>query len=251
MLHITNLSVAHKKQPILSNVHLAIKPGSVHALMGPNGSGKSTLAYTLMGHPQYTITHGSIVLKDQDITTLPADKRARAGLFLAFQHPYAIPGVTVFDFLKEAHRAVTGKQVSVQEFKELLEQTMQLLAIDPAFCTRALNDGFSGGEKKRLEMLQLLMLNPDVAVLDEIDSGLDIDALKIVAQSISYAKSKNPALSILIITHYQRILDYVQPDCVHILCGGTIVTSGDYTLVHEIEQKGYDAITTAHQQENS
>ncbi len=240
LLRIINLNVSIEDEVILNDVNLAIAQGSVHALMGPNGSGKSTLAYTLAGHPRYTVTSGSVTLSEQDIVQLSPDKRAKLGLFLAFQQPYEIPGLSVFTFLKEAHQAITGNSLSVKEFQDLLQAHMKLLQFDSSFMYRNLNEGFSGGEKKRLEVLQMLVLQPTLVILDEIDSGLDIDALNIVGQAIGYARKENPALSVILITHYQRILHYIQPDYVHVLCNGTIVQSGDYTLAHEIEQKGYN-----------
>lgn len=239
-LHICDLSVLINDTLILNSINLKIKFGTIHAIMGPNGSGKSTLAYTLMGHPHYTITSGSIILNNQDITALSPDKRAKHGLFLAFQQPPAIPGVRVITFLKEAYTAVTGKNISVPEFHAMLNKRMQQLAIDPSFAHRNLNDGFSGGERKKFELLQLLVLQPKVAILDEIDSGLDIDALKIVGNGIGIARKENPDLSIIIITHYQRILHYVHPDYIHILCDGRIVKSGSFSLAQELEHKGYD-----------
>jgi len=259
MLLIKNLSVALKSEPslllsrssdlasyggqaaIVKNLSIAIAPGTVHAIMGSNGSGKSTLAYTLMGHPNYTITAGSITYKDQDVASLSPDKRAKLGIFLAFQHPYEIPGVTVLSFLKSAHQAITGIQLGVKEFQLLLLEAMELLAIDPLFAHRALNVGFSGGEKKRLEMLQLIILHPSLIILDEIDSGLDIDALKVVAHGLQQLKEKNPDVSIIMITHNPRMLDYLKPHMVHIMHQGTIIKSGDLSLVSELEAKGYDA----------
>ena len=239
MFLIKNLSVSIDDQPIINDLNLQVAPGTIHAIMGPNGSGKSTLAYTLAGHPNYKIERGSIVFNNQNVTKLPPDKRAQAGLFLAFQHPCEIPGVTVSNFLKEAYAAITTTQISVEEFHQLLQKKMKLLNIDPSFAYRNLNDGFSGGEKKRLEMLQLLVLKPKLAILDEIDSGLDIDALKIVAQGLTQARRENPSMSVIIITHYQRILNYIKPDFVHILMNGNIVQSGDATLAHSLEQRGY------------
>jgi len=241
MLSIKNLSVAlESDQEIIKNLNLCIAPGTFHAIMGPNGSGKSTLAYTLMGHPKYQITSGSITYNNIDITQLSPDKRAALGIFLAFQHPYEIPGVTVFNFLKEAHQAITGIILGIKEFQILLEVAMEQLSIDPSFAHRALNVGFSGGEKKRLEMLQILMLKPTLVILDEIDSGLDIDALKIMVSGLHYLKTQNPSCSIVMITHNPRMLEHVQPDFVHIMRDGHIIAQGDATLVHELEHKGYD-----------
>lgn len=239
-LHICDLSVLVNDNLILDSINLSIKLGSVHAIMGPNGSGKSTLAYTLMGHPQYTITNGTIMLDNNDITKLSPDKRAKHGLFLAFQQPPAIPGVRVITFLKETYTVATGKNVSVPEFHAILNERMRQLAIDPSFAYRDLNDGFSGGERKKFELLQLLVLQSKVVILDEIDSGLDIDALKIVGNGIAIARKENPDLSIIIITHYQRILNYIRPDYVHILYDGRVVKSGSFSLVQQLEKKGYD-----------
>ena len=240
LLASNNLTVSINGTPILKDINLSIQRGTIHVIMGPNGSGKSTLAYTLMGHPNYTITNGSIVLGDEDITNLSPDKRAKRGLFLAFQQPQEIPGVSVITFLKEACHALKGTSFVTETFQAVVEQRTRQLQIDFTFLYRNLNDGFSGGEKKRFEMLQLLVLEPKLVVLDEIDSGLDIDALKIVAQGLTYAKKENPDLSILLITHYQRILDYITPDFVHVLCDGLLVASGGPELALSLEQKGYD-----------
>lgn len=244
MLHIKNLCVDIAEKRILHGISLSMAPGTVHALMGPNGSGKSTLAYSLMGHPAYRIINGSIDLYDTDIGTLTPDKRARAGLFLSFQQPFSLPGVRAHTFLLEAYRAVTGAMISIADFKNLLEEHMHRLSIDPSFAYRDVNDGFSGGEKKKFELLQLVLLKPKIAILDEIDSGLDIDALKIVSQGIAYARTQNPDMSILLITHYQRIFLHIAPDYVHIIDKGTVVASGSLELVHALEQKGYDAYRT-------
>jgi Fe-S cluster assembly ATP-binding protein len=236
-----NLCVSVDDKHILNGISLEIAPGSVHCIMGPNGSGKSTFAQAIMGHPDYQITSGALYLNGVDITQLAVDKRAQAGIFLAFQHPYEIPGVTVFNFLKEAHAALTKHMVSVKEFQELLYAKMALLNMDLSFAQRALNCGFSGGEKKRLELLQLLVLCPKVAILDEIDSGLDVDAMKIVAQGLQVARQENPGLSIIIITHYPRLLSYIVPDHMHIMRKGSIIRSGSAALALAIEQRGYDA----------
>lgn len=208
--------------------------------MGPNGSGKSSLAYALVGHPSYAIAQGTIVFKNNVLNELSPDARARLGIFLTFQQPPALPGVKVLTFLKEAYTAVVGKTCSVKEFSALLTTYLDLLNIDPLFLHRNLHEGFSGGEKKKFEILQLLVLKPQLAILDEIDSGLDIDALKLVAQALQFARQENPQISFLLITHYQRILQYIQPDHVHILCDGLLVKSGDAGLVHTLEQQGYD-----------
>lgn len=242
MLKITNLHVSSAGTSILKGLNFTVEPGTVHVLMGPNGSGKSSLAYTLMGHPSYQVTAGEMLFKEHSLEGLSPDKRAKKGLFLAFQHPYEVTGVGVATFLKEAYQAVTGKQQTVTEFNAFLLATMESLGMDQSFAFRYVNEGFSGGEKKRLELLQMVLLRPCLAILDEIDSGLDLDALKKVAQGIVHARQDNHAMSIVIITHYQRILDYVQPDYVHIMRDGVIVTSGMADLVSRLEQKGYDGI---------
>lgn len=240
LLSLNNLSVSVFDTVILKNINFSLSPGTVHAIMGPNGSGKSTLAYTIMGHPKYNVMHGSVMINSEDITDYLPDKRARCGLFLAFQQPQVIPGVRVSTFLREAYCAITGRIISVDLFWQLLLDRMKQLHIDPSFAHRNLNEGFSGGEKKRFEVLQLLVLQPKIAILDEIDSGLDIDALNIVARGIEIARQENPQMGILIITHYQRILRHVVPDYVHVLYDGSIVQSGDATLADELENRGYD-----------
>jgi Fe-S cluster assembly ATP-binding protein len=242
MIKISNLSVSIDQQKILHSLDLAIAPGSLHVLMGPNGSGKSTLAYALMGHPNYHVDVGQITFNGELLNDLGPDKRAQKGLFLAFQHPFEIPGVTVFNFIKQSCYALTGQPMPVQEFQKMLEEKMSLLGIDPTFAQRALNCGFSGGEKKRLELLQLLMLAPQVAILDEIDSGLDVDGIKIVAQALALARQENPLMSIIIITHYPRLLSYLEPDAIHVMHKGTLIQSGTKELAHLIEQRGYDGI---------
>ena len=235
---------------ILKGVNLSIKQGSVHALMGPNGSGKSTLAYTLMGHPKYEVTAGEVIFKDINILELPVDERSHLGLFLAFQYPVAIPGVTVANFLRtalNAHRKAQDpdyKGIPIPEFRILLKEKMDLLQMDHAFAGRYLNDGFSGGEKKRAEILQMATMAPNMAVLDETDSGLDIDALRNVAEGVQALR--NPNFSALIITHYQRILDYITPDFVHILFDGRVVESGGPEMAHKLEERGYDWIREKH-----
>lgn len=240
MLIIKNLSVSIGNNQILNNVSLAIKSGEAHAIMGPNGSGKSTLAYAIVGHPRCEVTSGAIFFEGKNITEMSVDMRARLGLFLSFQQPYEIPGVSVFTFLHEAYRASTNAKISVKKFEWLLKEKMSILKIDYAFEHRALNEGFSGGEKKRFELLQLLVLQPKCAILDEIDSGLDVDALKMVADGIKHARAQNPEMSILLITHYQRILKHVIPDMVHVLQNGTITNSGDALLADEIDRNGYN-----------
>lgn len=241
MVRVESLDVNVDDKQILYGIDLTIKAGTVHAIMGPNGSGKSTFAHTLIGDPQCIVTRGSICLNDLDITTLSPDKRAQAGIFLAFQQPPAIPGVDVFTFLKETYQACIRKIMPSDEFRRLVEGYMSQLRMNEGLLFRQMYDGFSGGEKKQLEMLQLLLLKPKLAILDEIDSGLDVDALKNVASALLQARSENPTISIVIITHYQRVLEYVIPDYVHILCAGKVVKSGSYALVKAVEDKGYDA----------
>lgn len=239
MISIKNLCVTVEAQPIIKHLNFNVQPGTVHALMGPNGSGKSTLAYTLLGHPAYEVTDGSIVFDGQEITTLATEKRAQLGIFLAFQYPYEIPGLNVLTYLKEIYTSYTKKSLATKEFYELVKGYLTLLGLSDTFLERGLNEGFSGGEKKRFEMLQLLLVQPRLVVLDEIDSGLDIDALKIVADTLATCKQANPAFTVIIITHYQRILQFIQPDHVHIFYNGAIVESGDLQLANDIEAKGY------------
>jgi Fe-S cluster assembly ATP-binding protein len=230
---------------ILKGVSLSVAPGELHALMGPNGSGKSTLAKTLLASPEYQVTSGRVVLKGEDITGLPAEERAQRGLFLGFQHPEEFPGVTILNFLRQAMSARKGFDVSVLEVRLALMDWMQRLSIDSRFMDRYLNDGFSGGEKKRSEVLQLALLEPDVAVLDETDSGLDIDALRIVASGVNEVRKERPEMGVLLITHYQRILRYLTPDVVHIFVDGRIVESGGMELAHRLEREGYEAFRIA------
>ena len=226
---------------ILKGVSLAVNPGEVHALMGPNGSGKSTLAKTLLASPAYDVTGGRILLKGEDITDLPTDERGQRGLFLGFQHPEELPGVTVINFLRQAMSARKGFELSVLEIRLALMDWMKRLGVDESFMSRYVNEGFSGGEKKRSEILQLALMEPDVAVLDETDSGLDIDALRIVASGINEVRKERPEMGVLLITHYQRILGYLTPDVIHIFVDGRIVESGGMELAHRLEQEGYDA----------
>ena len=242
-LEIRDLHVAVEGKPILKGLSLAVNKGEVHALMGPNGSGKSTLANSLMGNPKYEITGGSILLNGTDILELSADERARKGLFLAFQYPTAIPGVSVANFLRmalTARRKEMGmeKPLPPKEFRALMKEKMALLKMDDSFAGRYINDGFSGGEKKRAEILQMAVLQPEIAVLDETDSGLDIDALRIVSEGVNALSGPN--LGVLLITHYQRILNYIKPQFVHVLVDGRIVKSGGPELAHELEAQGYD-----------
>ncbi|MGE0206845.1 MAG: Fe-S cluster assembly ATPase SufC [Candidatus Babeliales bacterium] len=242
ILTIANLHVSVDTTAILKGVDFAIKPGSIHALMGPNGSGKSTLAQTLMGHPRYTIKQGSVQLFDTDLTALSADKRAQAGLFCAFQYPPTLSGVNIFTFLKEAKRALTGVETSLEDIYDQLCTYAQFVGLDEQCIYRNLNEGFSGGQRKRLELLQLLMLKPKVAILDEVDSGLDVDGLHNVARAVQHARTENPDLAILIITHYQRILEHIIPDAVHIMHEGKIIQSGNASLACTIDKQGYNDI---------
>jgi Fe-S cluster assembly ATP-binding protein len=237
-LEVQNLHVRVEDREILHGVDLVVKKGQTHALMGPNGSGKSTLANTLMGSPSYELTDGRILLNGEDLTEADPDERARAGLFMAFQYPATIPGVSVANFLRMAMNARREDPIKVKEFGELLKRNMELLRIDRAFTSRYLNEGFSGGEKKRAEILQLAMLQPDFAVLDETDSGLDIDALRIVSDGVNAMRGEERGF--LIITHYTRILSYVRPDFVHIMLDGRIVREGGPELADELEEKGYE-----------
>lgn len=243
-LDIRNLHAGIDGREILKGVNLVIKQGEVHALMGPNGTGKSTLAYTLMGHPNYQVTEGEVWFKGQNILELEPDERAHLGLFLAFQYPVAIPGVSVANFLRAAINANRKsnnpeyKGIPVPEFRKLLKEEMDLLRMDHAFAGRYLNDGFSGGEKKRAEVLQMATLKPEIAVMDETDSGLDIDALRIVSDGVNALRG--PELGVLVITHYQRILNYIKPEHVHIMLGGRIVESGGADLALHLEEHGYD-----------
>jgi Fe-S cluster assembly ATP-binding protein len=244
-LDIQNLHVAVEGKPILKGVNLSVTKGQVHVLMGPNGSGKSTLANALMGHPKYEVTEGDVLFQGRSILELSADERARKGLFLAFQYPTAIPGVSVANFLRTAltaRRKELGetKPLPPKEFRALMKEKMALLRMDESFAGRYLNDGFSGGEKKRAEILQLAVLRPEIAILDETDSGLDIDALRIVSEGVNAVVG--PDLGVLLITHYQRILNYIKPHFVHVLVDGRIVKSGGPELAHELEAQGYDWI---------
>ncbi|HUF07053.1 MAG TPA: Fe-S cluster assembly ATPase SufC [Candidatus Binatia bacterium] len=251
-LVISGLEVSIGDKKILNGLDLTVRQGEVHALMGPNGSGKTSLAYTLMGHPEYIVKSGTVTWRGQDLLALSPDKRARLGLFLAFQYPSAIPGVTVASFLRNTYNAIhhpkpaeadgetsiryTG--IPLAKFRKLMEEKMALLSMDPAFATRYVNEGFSGGEKKRLEMLQMAVLAPSMAILDETDSGLDIDALKNVADGINATLS--PQMGVLMITHYQRMLNYVKPQFVHVLLDGRVVMSGGEELSHQLEANGYE-----------
>ena len=238
---IQGLHVAADGVEILKGVDLEVRPGEVHALMGPNGSGKSTLANTLLGHPDYEVTAGTLRFKGEDITEWPTEARGKAGIFLAFQYPQEIPGVSVVQFLRQALSARKGIDLSVLELRVAIMEWMGRLGIDPSFGDRYLNEGFSGGEKKRNEILQMAILEPEFAVLDETDSGLDIDALRVVASGVQEVRKDRGELGVLLITHYQRILRYLQPDHVHILVDGRIVDSGGPELAERLEREGYDA----------
>ena len=244
MLKIHNLHVAIESQKVLHDISLAIRPNQVHAIMGPNGSGKSTLANTLAGHPAYEITKGKIILDDKDLTKDSPNKRSLAGLFLAFQQPQTIEGVEVFSLLRTIYNVHHKDQrLSPIEFKKYVTKEMKSLNINPKLIDRNLNDQFSGGEKKKIEILQMSILSPKYAILDEIDSGLDIDALKTVAQNIKRIQKRDKT-GILIITHYQRLLDYIKPDFVHILYNGGIVKTGDHKLATDLESRGYEHIVS-------
>src|ERR671933_79964 len=238
---IEGLHAAAEGNEILKGVDLTVQAGEVHALMGPNGSGKSTLANTLLGHPDYRITAGRLLFRGEDITEWSTDVRGKAGMFLAFQYPEEIPGVSVAQFLRQALSARKGIDLSVLELRLSILNWMKRLGIDPAFGDRYLNEGFSGGEKKRNEVLQMAILEPELAVLDETDSGLDIDALKVVASGVQEVRRDRKDLGVLLITHYQRILQYLEPDVVHILIDGRIVASGGPDLARRLEQEGYEA----------
>jgi Fe-S cluster assembly ATP-binding protein len=257
-LEIRNLHARIEDKEILKGVDLTVRQGETHALMGPNGSGKSTLANVIMGHPKYVVTEGEVLFKGHNILELSADKRARLGIFLAFQYPSAVPGVTVANFLRralEARRdgydpdapaqpsgaAPKRRGIPPAEFRRLLTEHMELLRVDTTFINRYINEGFSGGEKKRAEILQMAMLQPEMAILDETDSGLDIDALRIVSEGVNALRG--PHLGVLIITHYQRILNYIDPDVVHVMYQGKIIKTGGGDFARELEQKGYEWLT--------
>jgi len=249
VLRIEDLHVDVEGKEILQGLTLSVPAGEVHAIMGPNGSGKSTLANTLMGHPRYKVTQGSVYLKDEEITPLRPDERAQRGLFLAMQYPTAIPGVTMVNFLRAAMKSIQQRDVPVREFRQRLMDALALLKMDESFARRYVNDGFSGGEKKRAEVLQMSLLRPAMAVMDETDSGLDIDALRTVAEGINALRvvpaegEGGEKMGILLITHYQRLLNYIKPDMVHVLYRGRMVRSGGSELASELEAKGYDWIT--------
>jgi Fe-S cluster assembly ATP-binding protein len=238
MLKIEDLQVEIDGQEIVKGLDLEVGKGEIHAIMGPNGSGKSTLANVLMGHPRYEVTGGSVTFQGEDIFELEPDERAKLGMFLAFQYPSEVPGVSVANFLRTAVNSVREEELSPMEMYRLLQEKMSIMQMDPKFAERYLNEGFSGGEKKRNEILQMLMLDPKLAIMDETDSGLDIDALQVVARGVN--ELRGPEFSAVIITHYQRILRYIEPDHVHVMLDGRLVTSGGKELAEELEEKGYD-----------
>jgi Fe-S cluster assembly ATP-binding protein len=252
VLSIDNLHVAIDGKEILKGVNLTVRQGQIHALMGPNGSGKSTLSYALMGHPNYEVTAGSATLDGRDLLAMEPDERAKAGLFLAFQYPTAIPGVTVVNFLRQAVTNVRNPDrkegedlIPMRDFRKEIRAAMDELGMDPEFARRYLNEGFSGGEKKRAEVLQLALLRPAFAILDETDSGLDIDAVRVVSEGVNRVAERH-ATGVLVITHYQRILNYIKPGFVHILYGGRIVECGGPELVEVLEREGYEWVRAKH-----
>jgi Fe-S cluster assembly ATP-binding protein len=247
MLEIKDLKASTGDTPILNGLSLSVKAGEVHAIMGPNGSGKSTLAQVIAGHEDYVVTGGSVEYREKDLLELEPEERAREGIFLGFQYPVEIPGVNNAYLLKAALNAkrkhAGQEEIDAFEFLKLAKEKMALLGMDPKFLNRGVNEGFSGGEKKRNEILQMAILEPELAILDETDSGLDIDALKAVAHGVNSLRS--PDRAIVLVTHYQRLLDYVEPDVVHVLSAGTILRSGDKSLALELEEKGYDWVREA------
>ena len=243
LFKIEDLHVAVEGKKVLNGVNLVVNRGEVHAIMGRNGTGKTTLAYTLMGHPKYEVLSGKIWIDGEDITAMKPEERARKRLFLAFQYPVAIPGVSVASFLRASLKAVRGHEVQPQQFRTLIKEELKHLGIPEKFMTRSLNEGFSGGEKKRLETLQLRLLQPKMAVLDETDSGLDIDALRVVSENLQTYRS--PERGMLVITHYQRMLNYIKPDVVHVFGSGRILESGGAELALKLEEKGYEWVEGA------
>lgn len=243
MLDIQNLTIYSGKKEIIQGLNLTIKPGEIHVLMGPNGSGKSTLAATIMGHPQYQITQGKILLDKKDVTSLAVDKRAKLGLYLAMQSPVSIPGVSVINLIRTAYKNLYGKSPEPLKFVKEIQGKLKDLKLEDSFMTRSINDSFSGGEKKKVELLQISLLKPKYLILDETDSGLDVDSLKIVGEGIK--KNSGPKVGVLLITHYQRILKYIKSDFVHVLVGGKIVKEGNYKLAEEIEESGYEGVKSS------
>jgi Fe-S cluster assembly ATP-binding protein len=240
LLQIRDLHVAVDGKEILKGVSLTIHRGEIHALMGRNGSGKSTLAATLMGHPSYEVTGGEVLFEGQNLLEMEVDERARAGIFLAFQYPVAIPGVSVANFLRSALKSLRGEEMSAREFRNALKEEFKALHMPDGFASRYVNEGFSGGEKKRLEIVQMGLIQPKLAILDETDSGLDIDGVRIVSENVNRIAGEETG--VLLITHYQRILRYIRPHFVHVMVDGRIVRSGDESLAHELEMRGYDWI---------
>jgi len=238
MLKIENLRAEIDEQEIIKGLDLEVGKGEIHAIMGPNGSGKSTLSNVLMGHPRYEVTGGSVTFQDEDVLEMEPDERAKLGMFLAFQYPSEVPGVSVANFLRTAVNSVREEELSPMEMFRLIQDKMRVMQMDPKFAERYLNEGFSGGEKKRNEILQMLMLEPKLAIMDETDSGLDIDALQVVAKGVN--ELRGPEFSAVIITHYQRILRYIEPDHVHVMLDGRLVTSGGKELALDLEDKGYE-----------
>ncbi|MEN9205695.1 MAG: Fe-S cluster assembly ATPase SufC [Thermostichales cyanobacterium DRC_bins_46] len=245
ILSVRDLRATVDDKPILKGLNLEVKAGEVHALLGPNGSGKSTFSKILAGHPDYTVTSGSITFRGEDLLSLSAEERAQRGVFLAFQYPMEIPGVSNLDFLKVAYNArqryLGHPELDALEFDDFIQEKLEIVKMSPAFLERSVNEGFSGGEKKRNEILQMAVLDPDLAILDETDSGLDIDALRIVANGVN--QLRKPSNAMVLITHYQRLLDYIVPDYVHVMEAGRIVLTGDKTLAYELEERGYDWVT--------
>lgn len=241
LLKIENLETMIDDKKILKGLNIEIGKGEIHVIMGPNGAGKSTLANTLMGHPKYTIVKGDIIFEGEIINDLRVDERAKKGIFLSFQYPEEIPGVTVENFLRTAKGAVSGKQMSIMAFKKLLKEKIKMLDMKEEYLSRYLNEGFSGGEKKKNEILQMAVLEPKLAILDETDSGLDVDAIRIVAEGVKKI-IENTDTSVLVITHHNKMLDYLRPDFVHVLIDGRIVKTGDMNLAKEIESSGYEAL---------
>ncbi|MGP1595189.1 MAG: Fe-S cluster assembly ATPase SufC [Treponema sp.] len=243
LLHIEKLFLSVNEKTILRNVNLTINPGEVHVVMGPNGAGKSTLAAAIVGNPQFTVQSGSVFFNGECLNDVPVFERARKGIFLSFQNPEEVPGLKVEEFLRAAKEAVTGQKVPLLQFRKELLKTMETLHINAEYASRSLNVGFSGGEKKKNEILQLAILQPKLAILDETDSGLDIDATKIVFEGVS--KIRNPEMGILIITHHSKVLEYLKPDCVHVLVNGSIIKTGGFELVDHIQRYGYAAMQEA------
>lgn len=247
LIEIKNLHAEIDGQPILRGLDLTINEGEIHALMGPNGSGKSTLSNVIMGHPSYEVTQGKIIFRGEDISESEPDERAKAGIFLAFQYPTSIPGVSMGNFLLASVKAIRGAEnVKPLPFRKELLGTMEELGINRDFARRYVNDGFSGGEKKRCEILQMALLKPVLALLDETDSGLDIDALKVVAEGVNKQMQERPEMAALVITHYQRLLDHIKPHFVHVIVAGRIVQSGGPEVAHQLEEHGYDELLKAH-----